>query len=48
MNGVKDEHRDDNDSSSSSENDLDNDNQHHVEGDTRLGDSSLGNPPFNN
>lgn len=48
MNGVKDEHRDDDDSLSSSENDLDNDNQHQVEGDTRPDDSSLGNPPFDN
>lgn len=47
MNGVKDEHRDD-DSSSSSENDLNNENQHQVEGDTRPDDSSLGNPPFDN
>ena len=48
MNGVKDEHRDDNDSSSSSENDLNNENQHQVEGDTRPDGSSLGNPPFDN
>lgn len=48
MNGVKDEHRDDNDSSSSSENNLDNDNQHQVEGYTRSDDSSLVNPSFDN
>lgn len=48
MNGVKDEHRDDNDSLSSSENDLNNENQHQVEGDTHPDDSSLGNPPFDN
>lgn len=48
MNGVKDEHRDDNDSLSSSENDLNNDNQPQVEGDARPDDSSLGNPPFDN
>lgn len=48
MNGVKDEHRDDNDSSSSSENDLNDEDQHQVEGDIRPDDSSLGNPPFDN
>lgn len=48
MNGVKDDHRDDNDSSSSSENDLNDEDQHQVEGDIRPDDSSLGNPPFDN
>ena len=48
MNGVKDEHRDDNVSSSSLENNFDNDDQHQVEGDTHSDDSSFDNSSFDN